>query len=129
MSGSALSVRWLGRVAFADALALQEKLVAEKRADSSLDDELLLLEHEPVYTIGRTRIMSLKCWHLPHPLFRLSRDQALSRPGPTDRPSDHRPAAQADLHRYLCWRNVTAGNTGRARNRRYDPASFDRCLD
>ena len=54
MSEPAFSIRWLGRVAFADALALQEDLVAKKRANHSLGDELFLLEHEPVYTIGRT---------------------------------------------------------------------------
>ena len=41
-------------MSFADALQLQEEAVAKRRADSSLGDELLLLEHEPVYTIGRT---------------------------------------------------------------------------
>ena len=49
-----LSIRWLGRVPFEDAFALQEEIVARKAADLSLPDELLLLEHEPVYTIGRT---------------------------------------------------------------------------
>jgi lipoyl(octanoyl) transferase len=39
---------------FAHALALQEEIVARKRNDPSLQDQLLLLEHEPVYTIGRT---------------------------------------------------------------------------
>ena len=41
----ALTARWLGRVGYADALALQEDLVARKRADDSLGDELFLLEH------------------------------------------------------------------------------------
>ena len=49
-----LGVRWLGRINFADALALQEELVAKKRGDASAPDEILLLEHDPVYTIGRT---------------------------------------------------------------------------
>src|SRR4029077_6673618 len=49
-----LRVHCLGRMKFANALALQEEIVAKKRADSSHPDELLLLEHEPVYTIGRT---------------------------------------------------------------------------
>ena len=49
-----LNVRWLGRMEFARALELQEELVAKKREDASLEDQLLLLEHEPVYTIGRT---------------------------------------------------------------------------
>ena len=58
LSGTAarpnLHVRWLGRMEFAHALALQEELAAKKREDASLEDQLLLLEHEPVYTIGRT---------------------------------------------------------------------------
>ena len=45
-----LSCRWLGRIAFADALELQEQIV---RAHRQLGDVLLLLEHEPVYTTGR----------------------------------------------------------------------------
>jgi len=44
-----LRVRWLGRVTYADAWALQSGLFA-----NSADDHLLLLEHEPVYTIGRS---------------------------------------------------------------------------
>ena len=34
--------------------ALQEEIVAKKRENPSSSDELILLEHEPVYTIGRT---------------------------------------------------------------------------
>ena len=49
-----LQIHWLGRTEFGHALALQEEIVSKKRADSSGPDELLLLEHEPVYTIGRT---------------------------------------------------------------------------
>ena len=66
-----LRVRWLGRIEFADALVLQEELLAQKREDRSLEDELLLLEHEPVYTIGRTPDKSslLGSAHLPHPFF------------------------------------------------------------
>ncbi len=41
-----LRVRWLGRVGYHEALALQRALVA------SSDDHLLLLEHPPVYTLG-----------------------------------------------------------------------------
>jgi lipoyl(octanoyl) transferase len=49
-----LETRWLGRVCYDDALALQEELVAKKIADRSAPDSILLLEHELVYTIGRT---------------------------------------------------------------------------
>ena len=40
----------LGRVPYADALALQERLVAERAAGAP--DRLLLLEHPPVFTLG-----------------------------------------------------------------------------
>ncbi len=45
--GRPLRVRWLGRVAYGDALALQHGLF-----ERSTDDHLLLLEHPPVYTLG-----------------------------------------------------------------------------
>ena len=44
---------WLGRVAYREALALQKRLVAE-RAEGTTGDRLLLLEHPPVLTLGRT---------------------------------------------------------------------------
>lgn len=47
-----LIVRDLGLCAYAAALALQEELVARKTAGDA-NDYLLLLEHEPVYTLGR----------------------------------------------------------------------------
>ena len=108
MSGRGLSIRWLGRMAFADALAMQEKLVAEKRADHSLGDELLLLEHEPVYTIGRTpdRSSLRSVAHLPHPLFPINRGGQATYHGPGQLIGypiiDLREYGQ-DLHRYLRW--------------------------
>ncbi len=47
-----LTARWLGRFAYRDAWALQHEL-AEARAADEIDDQLLLLEHEPVLTLGR----------------------------------------------------------------------------
>ena len=41
-----LRARWLGRVSFGDSTALQKALFA------STDNHLLLLEHEPVFTLG-----------------------------------------------------------------------------
>ena len=46
-SGRPLHIRWLGRVAYRDAHALQTGLFT-----SSADDHLLLLEHPHVYTFG-----------------------------------------------------------------------------
>ena len=103
-----MNVRWLGRMAFAEALALQEQLVADKRADHSLGDELLLLEHDPVYTIGRTPNQSslLGAAHLPYPLFPINRGGQATYHGPGQLIGypiiDLRRCGQ-DLHRYLRW--------------------------
>jgi lipoyl(octanoyl) transferase len=47
-----LSVRRLGRIRYAAALELQEELVRRRQA-GEVEDTLLLLEHEPVFTLGR----------------------------------------------------------------------------
>ena len=48
-----LHARWLGRIAYRDAWAMQQALAAA-RAGGSLDqDQLLLLEHDAVLTLGR----------------------------------------------------------------------------
>ncbi len=46
-------MRRLGRVRYADGLALMEQLVAERHA-GAIPDTLLLLEHDPVVTLGRS---------------------------------------------------------------------------
>lgn len=103
-----LRTRWLGRIDYAAALALQEDLVARKRSDDARGDELLLLEHEPVYTIGRApdRSSLLGGAHLPHPLFEINRGGQATYHGPGQLVGypiiDLRPDAQ-DLHRYLRW--------------------------
>jgi len=103
-----LRVHWLGRTDFANALALQEEIVAKKRADPSHPDELLLLEHEPVYTIGRTPDQSslLGAAHLPHPLFAINRGGQATYHGPGQLMGypiiDLRGCGQ-DLHKYLRW--------------------------
>ncbi len=107
MSGS-LRTRWLGRISYGDALALQEDLVARKRADRSLADELLLLEHEPVYTIGRTpdRSSLRGAAHLPHPLFPINRGGQATYHGPGQLvcyPIIDLRQRGPDLHRYLRW--------------------------
>jgi lipoyl(octanoyl) transferase len=50
---SALAVRELGRISYAEALALQHELVAARRR-GECGDTLLLLEHPPVVTLGRS---------------------------------------------------------------------------
>jgi lipoyl(octanoyl) transferase len=103
-----LRVHWLGQMEFARALALQEKIVAKKREDPSSSDELFLLEHEPVYTIGRTpdRSSLLGAAHLPHPVFSINRGGQATYHGPGQLIGypiiDLRRCGQ-DLHRYLRW--------------------------
>jgi lipoyl(octanoyl) transferase len=69
---------------------------------------LLLLEHEPVYTIGRTPDQSslLVAEHLPHPLFSTNRGGQATYHGPGQLMGypiiDLRRCGQ-DLHRYLRW--------------------------
>lgn len=48
---SALAATWLGRVAYLDAWRLQEAVATRVRRGGPA--RILLLEHEPVYTIGR----------------------------------------------------------------------------
>lgn len=44
--------RWLGRLDYREGHALQRRL-ARERADGEIGDQLLLLEHQPVLTLGR----------------------------------------------------------------------------
>jgi lipoyl(octanoyl) transferase len=48
-----LVASWLGRVDYEEAHALQRRLAGE-RAEALIPDQLLLLEHPPVLTLGRT---------------------------------------------------------------------------
>lgn len=103
---NALATHWLGRIAYADALAMQEELVARKIADPAEPDHLLLLEHEPVYTMGRTpdRTSLRDPAQLPHPVHIISRGGQATYHGPGQLVCypilDLRPRGQ-DLHRYL----------------------------
>lgn len=75
-----LKTYWLGRIGYLEALALQEELVANHEHDT-----LLLLEHEPVYTIGRTPDQSsLRGGNgaLPHPVIQTNRGGQATFHGP-----------------------------------------------
>ena len=48
-----LAIDWLGTVRYAEALATQEQAVATRKASGG-PDRLLLLEHPPVVTLGRS---------------------------------------------------------------------------
>ncbi len=103
-----LETRWLGRVDFADALELQEKIAAQKRSNPLSADTLLLLEHDPVYTIGRTPDQSSLRGgtHLPYPLFQINRGGQATYHGPGQLMGypviDLRNCGQ-DLHKFLRW--------------------------
>jgi lipoyl(octanoyl) transferase len=113
-----LRVRWLGPMKFQRALALQEEIVLKKREDSSVEDQLLLLEHEPVYTIGRTPDRSslsapgrihrgeVGTAHLPYPLFVINRGGQATYHGPGQLmgyPIIDLRRCGHDLHKYLRW--------------------------
>lgn len=72
---SALTVRDLGSGRdFRETWEHQESLVKERR-EGTIGDTLLVLEHSPVYTIGRTRDRSSleSAQNLPHPVVEINR--------------------------------------------------------
>ena len=77
-----MNIEWLGRIDYQSALRIQEE-----RLDSCLNDgkeTVILLEHEPVYTIGRLpdksslRVVA----QLPYPLFETNRGGQATYHGP-----------------------------------------------
>lgn len=48
-----MAVEWLGRIPYQRAWSLQKELVAQRHSGGG-EDRLLLLEHPPVYTLGRS---------------------------------------------------------------------------
>lgn len=100
-----LETEWLGRISYADALMLQEMLVAQRHRNE-ISDRVLLLEHEPVYTIGRTPDQSSlrDAAHLPHPVVQINRGGQATYHGPGQLIGypilDLKKRGQ-DLHRYL----------------------------
>ena len=109
-----LQIKWLGRIDYESALAMQETLV-KQRLTNEIPDRLLLLEHEPVYTIGRTPDQSsLRALRsatdgnaspqLPHPLVQINRGGQATYHGPGQLigyPILDLRARGQDLHRYL----------------------------
>lgn len=49
-----IHINWLGQINYDSAWKLQKKLVAQRQQQPTLPDELLLLEHPPTYTLGRS---------------------------------------------------------------------------
>ena len=71
----------LGRIEYADALEIQTRHVEDLLAGTG-GEVLLLLEHEPVYTIGRTRDQSSLRERLPHPAVETNRGGQATYHGP-----------------------------------------------
>ncbi|MEK0451192.1 MAG: Octanoyltransferase [Verrucomicrobiota bacterium] len=103
---SAPVFRWLGRVSFEEGLRIQEEIIVRKAEDSSAADEVLLLEHDPVFTIGRTPDKSSlrDPAQLPAPLVVIGRGGQATWHGPGQLVGypllDLRTRGQ-DLHRHL----------------------------
>lgn len=101
-----LHVRQLGCVPYADALALQETLVAAHAA-REVEDELLLLEHPPVYTLGRgadAADLQGAPQRLGVPVYRVGRGGGATFHGPGQLvayPIVRLGAAGRDVHRYV----------------------------
>jgi lipoyl(octanoyl) transferase len=99
-----MNIEWLGRVDYATGLKIQEEKldVCLNRGDESV----LLLEHEPVYTIGRLpdksslRVVDA----LPYPVFETNRGGQATYHGPgqlVGYPIIDLRSRGRDLHRYL----------------------------
>ena len=77
-----LEIARLGTVGYADALALQEALVAARR-DDLIGDTMLLLEHPHVFTLGRGADERYLLQAVPGvPVFRVSRGGQVTYHGP-----------------------------------------------
>jgi lipoyl(octanoyl) transferase len=97
--------KWLGRISYEAALEIQESLVQEK-INGAPSNHLLLLEHEPVYTMGRNRDESSLREEaaLPHPVHRTNRGGQATYHGPgqlVGYPILDLNDYGRDLHRYL----------------------------
>ena len=99
-----LEYRWLGRQTYEEGLCYQKQLVAQK-IDGDATNYLLFLEHEPVYTMGRTQdTSSLGSETLPHPLHRIGRGGQATYHGPGQLvcyPILDLHLLDCDLHHYL----------------------------
>jgi lipoyl(octanoyl) transferase len=121
--GAGLSWRWLGRLEYGAALALQDELV---RDHAHHGDTLLLLEHDPVYTTGRGGDEA----NLPRrgpgpaiPVFRVGRGGDATYHGPgqlVGYPIVDLRARGGDVHRFL--RDVEAVLIATLRN--FDVSGF-----
>lgn len=78
-----LQIEHIGQISYQEALERQHSLVEQRRAGDA-PDTVLLLEHDPVYTIGRTSDQSSLngADRLPHPVVEISRGGQATFHGP-----------------------------------------------
>lgn len=98
-------VRWLGRVDYEKALALQQAAL-EAIVSGEGPETVFLLEHDPVYTIGRTRERASlgEISELPHPVIETNRGGQATFHGPgqlVGYPVLNLGNRGRDLHRYM----------------------------
>src|SRR5580693_10380706 len=99
-----MKVVWSGRIGFSEALKAQSDVL--EHCDRTGEETLFLLEHEPVYTIGRRLDKSSlgNTAYLPHPVFEINRGGQATYHGPGQLVGypilDLRKHGQ-DLHLYL----------------------------
>ncbi|RFC45214.1 MAG: lipoyl(octanoyl) transferase [Verrucomicrobia bacterium] len=103
--GKTVNAQWLGRVSYEAGLQLQSDLVELKAADPNAEDRLFLLEHDPVYTVGRSvSLTDPEFSGLPHPVLQINRGGKITFHGPGQLVGypvlDLRTRGQ-DLHRHL----------------------------
>lgn len=87
-------------------LEKQQHLLSLHKADSEREDDLILTEHEPVYTIGRTKNRSSlrETERLPHPVFEIHRGGQATYHGPgqlTAYPIINLNRRKRDIHDYV----------------------------
>ena len=99
-----MKIEWLGRMEYLAGLRIQEERLADCLQEG--EETVILLEHEPVYTIGRLRDKSSLriVEELPHPVFETNRGGQATYHGPGQLIGypilDLRPRGR-DLHSYL----------------------------
>jgi lipoyl(octanoyl) transferase len=99
-----MNIKWLGRMPYADGLRRQEEFL--ERCLQTGEENVLLLEHEPVYTIGRRLDKSSlgDTAQLPYPVFETNRGGQATFHGPGQLigyPILDLRVRGRDLHRYL----------------------------
>jgi lipoyl(octanoyl) transferase len=104
MSGF-LKVQWLGRISYDQGFQVQAELLERKAMDPGVEDKLFLLEHEPVYTTGRSvSADDEELRNLPYPVLQINRGGKATYHGPGQLVGyavlDLRTREQ-DLHRHL----------------------------